>query len=296
MQENNSDFIQKKTIIHNVKGSNFGNLMIKYIVAKKIIERLDNILLSNYDMPYWNISCPVVNERGSDPLNAWHDQRIDINRMRYFIKSRLISSLELHGHLQRMENFPDKSIAKGYFASPSSSGTRFGERFLVCPIRGAEILDAIHPGYSLLPIGFYADIIDKTGLTPVFCGQTQENIYIQGLRRKFPNAIFLPTQGAINDFDIIRMSYNIVLPISTFAWLAAWLSDAASIFLPVYGLFNPMQFVDHDLLPIGDPRYLFYQFPIQEAVPLDEYEKAHMSIAGSWYAVSAGQLAKGMIS
>jgi hypothetical protein len=283
-------------IIHNTKGSNFGNMMIKYIVAKKIVENLDGVILSNYDMPYWDINHPLIDERGLSPLHFTHDQCLDINRVRYLISLGLFSSVELHGHLQRMENFPSNFIARNYFRSSNCSGCRFGEKFLVCPIRGGEVLNAIHPGYSLLPINFYAEIIRETCLIPVFCGQTDDNIYIHELRRKFPNAIFLSHQGQIADFDTIRFSQNIILPISTFAWMAAWLSDATTIYFPVYGLFNPRQFPDHDLIPVGDRRYVFYQFPVQDAVTIGEYEKAHRMIDGSWHAVSAENLAKEYIT
>ena len=82
------------------------------------------------------------------------------------------------------------------------------------------------------------------------------------------------------------------MPISTFAWMAAWLSNASTIFLPVYGLFNPNQFPDHDLLPLGDRRYRFYEFPIHHAVPVENFMAAHKDLEGAWHPIPAVSLVR----
>ena len=78
---------------------------------------------------------------------------------------------------------------------------------------------------------------------------------------------------------------------STFAWLAAWLSDATNIVLPIFGIFNPRLFSLHDLLPFSEGRYRFYQFPDCPAVPLGELEEAHKAIRGKWRRVQGYELA-----
>ena len=61
-----------------------------------------------------------------------------------------------------------------------------------------------------------------------------------------------------------------------YAWLAAWLScSAENIFLPVNGLFNPMQKNGVDLLPFDDLRYKFFLFPINYAVPVERHADLH---------------------
>lgn len=279
-------------IIHNVHGSNFGNLMIKYLSAREISKCDCDVILSNYEMPYWGISHPAIENRGENIMHFRHDQIINIRHAQNIVSSQLFSSIELHGHLQRMENLPTAEEARGVFEDKFSIGCSFGDNFIVCPIRGAETLSAIHSGYTLIPIQFYDEIFKETDLKPVFCGQTEPNIYTNELRQKFRDAIFLPPQGAAADFCTIRHSTHIIVPISTFAWIAAWLSKATSIFLPVFGLFNPQQFPDHDLLPVGDARYKFYQFPIHEAVPVEKFTESHAKITGSWSRVNARALAR----
>ena len=70
--------------------------------------------------------------------------------------------------------------------------------------------------------------------------------------------------------------------VSTFSWLAAWLSEARRIVLPVSGLFHPVQSPDIDLLPLADPRYSFVLFPINYSVPVAQYRAAHAALGGLW--------------
>ena len=97
---------------------------------------------------------------------------------------------------------------------------------------------------------FYQEVVEETGLHPVFMGQIAENDFTRKLRSRFPKAGYLHHNSAIEDFQTIRKAQHIVLPVSTFAWLAAWLSNAATIFFDFFGIFNPRLFSLHDLLPI----------------------------------------------
>jgi hypothetical protein len=92
----------------------------------------------------------------------------------------------------------------------------------------------------------------------------------------------MPGSDPLSDFQTVRRAKNIVVCISTFVWLAAWLSNAKRIVLPVYGLYNPLQFPNHDLLPLGDDRYTYYEFPVHWAVPVDQVLEAHKQILGAW--------------
>ena len=187
--------------------------------------------------------------------------------------------INLYGHVQRMENLLPRDEVNRLFRAPGHLGSDFPNE-LVCPVRGAETLGAIHPGYTLIPTSFYKELREKTGRRLAFVGQLGDDPYSKQLRESFPNDIFLESNGALADFQTIRKARHIVLPVSTFAWLAAWMSDAEQIHLPVFGLYNPARWPKHDLLPIGEPRYRFYQFPIQDAVPVEEFEQAHASL--SW--------------
>jgi hypothetical protein len=71
------------------------------------------------------------------------------------------------------------------------------------------------------------------------------------------------SQGALADFDAIRLAEHIAVSVSTFSWLAAWFSQAKSIHLPMLGILNPVQRPDIWMLPTQDARYHFHRFPIR---------------------------------
>ncbi|MDR3535256.1 MAG: hypothetical protein P4L71_02025 [Acetobacteraceae bacterium] len=149
---------------------------------------------------------------------------------------------------------------------------------LLCPVRSGDVVDGPSPDYPLTPPQFFADLIAQTGLTPVFMSQTEPNHYTDRLRRRFPDARFLESRGPMRGFETIRQSKNIAVGVSTFIWLAAWLSDADTIHLAVNGLFDPMQVPVADLLPFDDPRYHFHLFPLNYGVGPADQEAAHRAI------------------
>src|SRR6185369_8883813 len=73
----------------------------------------------------------------------------------------------------------------------------------------------------------------------------------------------------------------IVLSVSSFGWLAAWLSESArQIVYPALGLFNPIDRPDIDMMPIGDQRYRFYRFPSERWTGSDAEIAAKISGQG----------------
>ena len=140
----------------------------------------------------------------------------------------------------------------------------------------------IIPDYVLVPIDFYADLLAQTGLKPVFCGQLETTPYLKLLKKRFPQARYVPSRGAVADFEFLRASRNILPSVSSFAWLAAWLSTAERIFMPVLGVLHPLQVPSVNLLPLDDPRFSFYLFPFHYAVPVDEAAAAHKTLLGLW--------------
>lgn len=94
----------------------------------------------------------------------------------------------------------------------------------------------------------------------------------------------------MTDFAALRNSKNIVVSVSTFSWLAAWLSNADRIFMPLTGFYNPAQYSRAHLIPSGDPRYVYYQFPINYAVKDEDIEAAHRSLIGQWRHVTEEQI------
>ena len=60
--------------------------------------------------------------------------------------------------------------------------------------------------------------------------------------------------------------------------IAAWLSCTAQrIHVPLLGFLNPAQRIDMDLLPVNDPRYIFYFFEKEYWKATEEQIKATTS-------------------
>jgi hypothetical protein len=101
-------------------------------------------------------------------------------------------------------------------------------------------------------------------------GQTGDSDYIQLLKDRFPGARLIPPLGPMGDFELMRRSNSIVCSVSTFSWLAAWLSNAETVFLPLAGLFNPFQNPTHGFIPTNDARFKYFIFPQMYARPPDQ--------------------------
>jgi len=262
------------------------NLMIAYMVALKFGQMVRDCRISNITIPQWQIHHPPIDSLG--PVAVEHrEQYIDLTALADQTWSGQIKRVEWTGFGQRMENFLPVEQYRTVFASPFTEPMGYGADYLVCPIRAEDILNGPHPDYVLTPVDFYRDIAGLTGLKPVFIGQTHPNPYMDRIRAAFPDAIIRePRDNPLVDFETIRQSKNVVIGVSTYSWLAAWLSNADNIYLTVNGLFNPMQKPDVDLLPFGDPRYKFFLFPINYAVQIEHHAEVHRRIAPYWRQMS----------
>jgi hypothetical protein len=274
---------------------NLGNRMIQYMAALALAARTPGARICQIHLPEWGIQIGKL-----EPASAGHGRTeivttpaIPLGLLAARLNAGTLDRVDLRTYAQRLENFLAPAAYRTIFTSPSTpipSVRPAGPGELLCNIRQGDILDARHPDYVLLPIDFYADLITRTGLSPVFMGQLEDTPYLHALRRRFPNARYVPSQGAAADFAFIRAATHIVPAISTFSWLAAWLSEAETVHLPVLGLFNPRQAPDTNLLPLEDPRYRFTWFPHHYAVPVAEAETAHATIRHLWRAMPPAAL------
>ncbi len=270
-------------VFHLQPMGRLANLMIEYMVALAFADLVPDCRISNIAIPSWGLCHAPMNAAGPIAVEQ-REQHIDLPALAERMRSGQIGRVEWTGFGQRMENFLPVERYRGVFVSPFKAPMGFGPDYLVCPVRAEDILHGPNADYVLTPVEFYRDIADRTGLTPVFIGQTGPNPYMDRIRAAFPDAIFRePQTDPLVDFETIRQSRHIVVGVSTYSWLAAWLSRSAdTIYLAVSGLFNPMQKPQVDLLPFGDTRFKFYLFPINYAVPLDQHARVHRRIAPYW--------------
>lgn len=275
--------MHRRCTFTHARKEHYANLMIIYMIANKIKEVVGNLVLSNFDMPYWNIFHELVSEAADDRRFVVEDQHfLDIRAVERAVRFDGVTRIESHCYGQRMEYFPNKDFCRNIFRPTHKMGVSFGPEYLVCPIRGAETLHMVHGDYVQIPLGFYAEVFQKTSLIPVFMGQLDKGVYTNALRQRFPEAIFFPSAGAINDFQTIRQSENILLSVSTFVWLASWLSSAKLIIMPIAGIFNPLQFIGNDLIPYSELQYQFYKFPNYKAVEPNELMESLASVEDKW--------------
>lgn len=283
----------ERPIFHMHNPAHYANLMMKYMVARNLKAKNPTLRLSNFEMEMWNIHHPPIVENEGDRIAVLgEEQHLDFQRLSYLISNGLFHRFNWLDYGQRMEYFPTLDECRMMFSRPDVAGQAIDDDCILCPVRAGEILGAIHPGYTVIPIDFYSEIAETTGLKPVFMGQIDDNAYIAGLKARFPNSKFIPHMGALEDFQTIRRARHIAIPVSTFAWLAAWLSHAETIVYPVFGMLNPQIFSSHDLSPVGDVRYRFYQFPRQDAVPFEKLFDAHLQIKGQWKPIDAASLVR----
>lgn len=143
----------------------------------------------------------------------------------------------------------------------------FGEDYLVIHVRLGDIISGDpHPWYKPLPLNYYDHLISTTKLKPVFIGEFCDHFYSNALKLKFKNAIFIDSNNSTIIFNILSRSVNVVLAISTFSWLATFLSsNTKRIFYPISGILNPLGFNDgadfqHNFINRLDDRVIYHKF------------------------------------
>ncbi len=278
---------QRAPLIQVSPMGNLGNRMIQYMAALSLAARVPGARLVQVHLPEWGIQIPPCATDVPRSLVV-EDPALPLDRLADALQQGALDRVDIRTYAQRMANFLPPGDYRGTFRTPSVSGAGSGE--LLCNIRQGDILDAHHPDYVLIPLDFYASLMEDTGLSPVFLGQLDDTPYMAALRQRFRTARYVPSQGAVADFAYIRASCHIVPAISTFSWLAAWLSEAETVHLPVLGLFNPAQSPSTDLLPFDDPRYRFTQFPHHYAVPVAGFAAAHGAIDRLWRSMKPAEL------
>ena len=238
------------------------NQMFQLMVAVELRRRAGCGLIVGYNLPEWGLVSPPAPPPGR-PMVVLREQRFDLDMAAFLLKSGIVETVVIEGWGMRLTNFRGPEHYRELF-STKLRGASISDDELLIHIRAEDILSGWHHLYFPLPFSFYEGVIEETGLRPVFMGQIGEDEYSRALFRKFSNARFLPRQSVVEDFETIRNAAHVVLSLSSFAWLSAWLSKTAkSIHLPVAGLFAP-SFDETMLVPANDNRYRFYKMSIPD--------------------------------
>lgn len=245
----------------------FANNLFQYMMAYSVIISVGQVFSLNgngmkeLDIPAHPIDNRKANKSRVDFLIESH--YFDYDYICEQIEKIEFSVLNIHKLSTRMYYYEKNlNFYKQRINFHSDEIAKFFGDKLVISIRGDEILKGVHRNYLPVPISFIRKIIDATSLMPVFVGQFGNDYYSRALKKNFPEACFYKSEGYLDDFIAIRSAKEILLSISTFSWLAAWLSDAEKIHFPIMGLYNPLARPDIDMLPFKDSRYHFYDTSI----------------------------------
>ncbi|MCT8162013.1 alpha-1,2-fucosyltransferase [Pseudoruegeria sp. SHC-113] len=242
-------------------GSRMANRMLQYLVAKEFQRKFPEYTVCGYDIPEWGLkgARPAPGRRQIPKIEI---QRFDTPLIETAMAEGRLDRLMLKSVCGNMEALPSRAFANSLFDASHVEAFETGEDDIVMHVRLEDILvPGRHKNYGPLPIGFYKQVVEASGKRPVFVGQMGSDWYSDMLRAAFPDALFLEGGSVLHDFETIRRAKHIILAISTFSWMAAWLSEATTIHYPLSGLFHPLQVPGVDMMPLKDPRYAFYLFP-----------------------------------
>lgn len=238
---------------------NMGNQMLQYMFALSVRDQAGKLEIFGHDLPLWNIKAPAPTDFSSKPLILRGQHYIDATKVANLIRAGKIRDCEMRGLGFQMSNYGTRQRYEAVFNAETVNVAGYGPEHVVFNVRGAEILDRKHDDYGPVPLSFIDQVIKASGAKPVFMGQLGDDFYSQRLRERYAGSIFQPSRGALIDFEVLRRSHQIAIAVSTFSWVAAWLSKARVIHVPLSGLLNPQQRPNIDLLPENDERYRFYE-------------------------------------
>jgi len=250
------------------KNGRLANRMFQYMFARELCHRLGRELnIVGDSLPEWGIELaePVPPPKGSVPApQVVRGLNFNVDALATALRQGVIGPVILQGWPMRLEYYRGPENYAGLFTTDEPPSYEASDDEVLFHVRSGDIIDGHHPLYFPLPPTFYSKVVEQTGLRPVFIGELDDNPYVAMLRRNFPQAKFLPPAGVVADFQSLRHARHVAVSISSFSWLATWLSTRAeTIHFPVGGLLYPFQ-SGPNLLPVDDMRYRFYAMTYPE--------------------------------
>jgi hypothetical protein len=254
-----------------VNDRQLGNKMFQFMFCNELQKCCPEFSLHRANIPEFNL---IMQERPSKgkTLTIGGGYVHDVKYLTYLLNNGIYDNILIDTLCLRLEYYLNRNEYQTIFHSDYVPDAKYlGDDHLLINVRANEVLSAVNIDYGPTPVEFFAQIIEETGLKPVFMGQLGTEFYSDAIRDRFKDALFIESQGPLRDFQTVRSAKNILVPVSTFSFLASWLAyDATNIFFPVKGFYNPKQTRGINLLPLSDPRYKFYKFPVEEWHATDE--------------------------
>jgi hypothetical protein len=246
-----------------------GNWLVQYCIGRRLANEL-GFSLASMAIPGFPNAVPLGPSYDPDACRLARDRihtahEVDLDSV---VADRRPRIIQLHGFFQRYEFLqPVKDVLReSWLASGPLPPTDPDE--LTIHIRAGDIWRATAPAgqkmvreYHGLPFSFYADVIGRRPWRKIHVvTEDPRDPMVQKLVSHF--GVTVSSGEVMDDFNRLRASHNLVPSISTFAWWAAWLSNARQIYYPLAGLFDserarrrppPWR---HDLWVSDESRYL----------------------------------------
>jgi hypothetical protein len=217
------------------------------------------VAVEGYNIPEWGLSKPPSDLPSSGISIGSHLTRaapcsLMVNAFRPTL-------IDLFSPIFRVGNYdrPEKYFS---FFPVTEPAVNIPDDHLLIHVRAGDVSTLTHEKYGPLPIRYYEYLIAQTGLRPLFICEPGHTPYIDLLTATFPKAEMIGGGSAIRDFQIIRNAKNVALSVSSFSWMATFLSTRVrQIHLPLAGHFDPVDDPTPDFLPLNDDRYIFHRVP-----------------------------------
>jgi len=126
-----------------------------------------------------------------------------------------------------------------------------GGNDIVLNFRGTDL------AWAQMPLSYYKWILNKEQFDKLWI-VTEDPTYKTILRLMDLYPCEVLSNGPIRDLKFVMSAQKIIMTVSTFCWMAAWLSDAKKIFFPLgspYPLFDREN--DRRLIVGDDSRYIY---------------------------------------
>jgi hypothetical protein len=235
-------------------GNHMAQLMFATALQRRCRRRIE---IEGFKLPDWHLSVPKRHPCHRPDISVGsHLTRV--NQVAALIEWLKPDSLSVDGVIIRTGNFLPPEEYETLFPLEADEGLETPADAIIINIRSGDISTPTHPDYGPLPISYYEHLLAHTGLRPIFMGELDDTPYCHALRETFPDAAFLPSMGVRGDFQTVRRARNIAISVSSFSWMAAFLSRSTHIHVPVAGMLDPRCRPDVDMLPLDDQRFTYH--------------------------------------
>ena len=218
------------------------------------------IEIEGFNIPEWGLEAPFSDAAPSEiVILDQRTRRWAICLMIDALKPRLV---HVKAMTFRIKNFCAPELYDRYFPTTIATSQKLPEDTLLVHIRAGDVSTLTHSSYGPLPISYYQYLAKFMGLKLAFVGELSESDYVQALREQFLNSVFLEGGSPLDDFQTLRRAENVAIAVSSFSWMATFLSrQAKAIHIPLTGFFDPLTAPHIDLLNLADRRIIVHRIP-----------------------------------